>query len=69
MRSNLYNFCKIIFSSARSSARIERWPPEPKVTGSNPVGRALYCGFAMDLSIDLDYLRLNWIIICIHIDI
>ncbi len=25
---------------ARSSARIERWPPEPKVTGSNPVGRA-----------------------------
>lgn len=25
---------------ARSSAWIERWPPEPKVTGSNPVGRA-----------------------------
>lgn len=35
-----YNIRRIIIFSARSSARIERWPPEPKVTGSNPVGRA-----------------------------
>ena len=27
--------------SARSSAWIERWSPEPKVTGSNPVGRTI----------------------------
>jgi hypothetical protein len=29
-----------LFSCARSSAWIERWPPKPKVAGSNPVGRA-----------------------------
>ncbi len=27
--------------SARSSVRIERWSPEPKVRGSNPLGRML----------------------------
>src|SRR5437667_4918796 len=27
------------FSRARSSVRIERWSPEPKVRGSNPLGR------------------------------
>ena len=27
---------------ARSSARIERWSPEPEVTGSNPVGRTIF---------------------------
>ena len=25
---------------ARSSAGLERWPPKPKVAGSNPAGRA-----------------------------
>ena len=33
--SPLFSLC------ARSSARIERWSPEPKVTGSNPVGRTI----------------------------
>ena len=28
-----------MYLCARSSAWIERWPPEPKATGSNPVGR------------------------------
>ena len=33
--SPLFSLC------ARSSSRIERWSPEPKVTGSNPVGRTI----------------------------
>src|ERR1051326_7751847 len=34
-------FCKLLQSRprARSSVRIERWSPEPKVRGSNPLGR------------------------------
>src|SRR5438093_4361668 len=33
--------CKLLQSNqrARSSVRIERWSPEPKVRGSNPLGR------------------------------
>ncbi|GEM_PF-3935196 len=30
---------------ARSSVRIERWPAEPEVLGSNPSGRAITCKF------------------------
>ncbi len=39
-RQTLFKRVQSLSISARSSAWIERWPPEPKVTGSNPVGRA-----------------------------
>jgi hypothetical protein len=45
MQLNLIQSVTIITDvSVRSSAWIERWPPEPKVTGSNPVGRVIVLG-------------------------
>ena len=44
---------------ARSSVRIERWSPEPKVRGSNPLGRIEHRFHAGAFSFGSDFLHFN----------